>query len=282
MTSPRFRGGGGAGFRRGRPADRSPSHDAPDAALGRVVIGLQPVREVLRARGGEVRELQVEAGGGPKLDGLERLATGKGVPVRRVSGRELDALARGGRHQGAIALAPELAVLAEEELLAAVDAWSEPTPPLVLVLDGIMDPQNFGAVVRSAVALGASFVVWPEHASAPLSAAMFRASAGAVEHARLVRVRALPDLLRELRSRAFAVVVLDARGTSPIGAVDLTAPVALVVGAEDRGSRGPVRKEATALAHLPMSGTIDSLNASVAAALALYEVSRQRSKQSSE
>jgi 23S rRNA (guanosine2251-2'-O)-methyltransferase len=244
---------------------------------GRIILGLQPAREVLRAQRCKVHEVLLEAGGGPKLDGLERLATQRGAVVRRVGSRELDRLAKGGRHQGVIAFADDLEVLAKEDLLVAVDAWDEPAAPLVLALDGIMDPQNFGAAVRSAVALGASFVVWPEHASAPLSPAMFRASAGAVEHARLVRVRALPDILLELRARAFEIVVLDAQGTTDLAGVDLKLPAALVIGAEDRGSRGPVKRAATRIARLPMAPIIDSLNASVAAAIALYEARRQRS-----
>ncbi len=241
----------------------------------RLVFGLQPVRELLRAQKSEVVEVVVDERPSPKLEGLMRLAASRSAPIRSVSERELERLSKGGRHQGVIAVAAELRVLDEHDLLDAIDA--EGGEPLVLALDGIMDPQNFGASVRSAVALGASYVVWPEHASAPLSAAMFRASAGAVEHATLVRVRALPEVMRQLRSRAFEVVVLDARGPSLLSEVNLTHATALVVGAEDRGSRPTVRREATHLARLPITDTVDSLNASVAAAIALYEANRQRS-----
>lgn len=237
-------------------------------------MGIQPVREVIRARSSKVHEVLLEEGKNPKLDGLSKLASDNGAVVRRVPSRELDRIAKGGRHQGVIATADDLRVLAKEELLGDLEGAEA---PLVLILDGIMDPQNFGAAVRGAVALGARHVVWPEHASAPLSPAMFRASAGAVEHARLARVRALPDLIHDLVDRGFTVVVLDAKGESDIANVDLRGPVAIVVGSEDKGSRGAVRRAATTLARLPMTSTIDSLNASVASAIALYEVRRQRS-----
>lgn len=241
-------------------------------------MGIQPVREVLRAGRSRLHEVLVEEGRNPKLEGLAKLATDKGCTVRRVPQRELDRLAKGGRHQGVIAEAEDLRVQTKEQLLAALDAaTASGEKPTVLILDGIMDPQNFGAAVRGAVALGAGFVVWPEHSSAPLSPAMFRASAGAVEHASLTRVRALPDLIHDLVERGFTVVVLDAKGETDISGIDLASgPVAVVVGSEDKGSRGAVRRAASALVRLPMTGTIDSLNASVASALALYEIRRQR------
>ena len=126
------------------------------------------------------------------------------------------------------------------------------------------------------VALGATAVVWPEHRSAPLSPATFRASAGAIEHATLCRVTSLPPALDDLRARGVAVIGLDMTGEVAIDRVDLVGPVALVVGAEDKGLRKTVKRACDALARLPMPGPIGSLNASVAVAIALYEVVRQR------
>ncbi len=148
---------------------------------------------------------------------------------------------------------------------------------LLVALDEIQDPQNFGAVIRSAVAMGARAVVWPEHRSAPLSPATFRASAGAIEHATLCRVSSLPPALEALRERGVAVVGLDMTGPTSIDRVDLTGPVALVVGAEGKGLRKTVKRVCDTLARLPMPGPIGSLNASVAVAIALYECVRQRS-----
>jgi 23S rRNA (guanosine2251-2'-O)-methyltransferase len=239
--------------------------------VSRLISGLQPVREAIRARGPELEKVLIErgAGEGAQLDALARFASDHGVQVVRVVRAELDRLARGARHQGALAYAPELRLVTIDEVAAA-------RPSLVVALDELQDPQNFGAIVRSSVALGAASVVWPEHRSAPLSAAMFRASAGAVEHATLCRVRALPEALAVLRTAGLTVVGLDMHGDVTIDRVPLEGPVALVVGAEGKGLRKPVKQACDRLARLPMRGTIASLNASVAVGIALYEVARQR------
>jgi 23S rRNA (guanosine2251-2'-O)-methyltransferase len=216
-----------------------------------------------------VERVFVERGAGPKLDSLARFAEGKGIPVETIARSDLDRRAAGGRHQGAMALAPDLA------LVGVADLPIGPTS-VVVALDGVMDPQNFGAVIRSAVALGGSAILWPEHASAPLTPATFRASAGAVEHAVLCRVPSLPEALEALAARGVTAVALDAQGTVTLGEIDLRGPVAIVIGAEDKGTRRPVRRACRYTARLPMAGPIGSLNASVAGAVALYEVLRQR------
>jgi 23S rRNA (guanosine2251-2'-O)-methyltransferase len=236
--------------------------------VSRLVLGLQAVREAIRVRGKDLARVVVESGGGPQLDALARFATDQGAPVERVSRADLDRRAGGGRHQGVIALAPELQLTPPGKLLVGPET-------LLVALDGVMDPQNFGAVLRSAVALGATGVIWPEHASAPLSPATFRASAGAVEHAVLCRVGSLPAVLADLAARGARTVVLDAQAPRALHEVDLTGPLVIVVGSEDKGARRTVRR-AGELVRLPMAGPLDSLNASVAAALALYEARRQR------
>jgi len=241
--------------------------------VSRFICGLQPVREAIRARGAELEKVLVERGAGDEaqLDALARFATDHGVVVERVARGELDRLARGARHQGAIAWAPELRLVPLDEL--------EVGPGSVIVaLDELQDPQNFGAIVRSSVALGATAVVWPEHRSAPLSSAMFRASAGAVEHATLCRVPSLPEALARLKAAGVLVVGLDMNGTDTIDAVPLLDRVALVVGAEGKGLRKPVKLACDRVARLPMGAKVASLNASVAAGIALYEVARQRAR----
>lgn len=245
--------------------------------MARLILGIQPAREALRVHAGNVERvfLQADAGPtlGPTLEGLARYAEARGVPVEAVPRGDLDRRAAGGRHQGVIAVAPELRLVS----LAEVPVTASP-PSLLVALDGVMDPQNFGAVIRSAVALGASAILWPEHSSAPLSPATFRASAGAIEHATLCRVPALPEALFALTERGVTSVALDAQGPVELGALDLTGPVVIVIGAEDRGVRRPVRRACAHTARLPMAGPIGSLNASVAGALALYEVTRQRAR----
>jgi len=236
------------------------------------VCGLQPVREAIRAHGAKLERVAVEEKGreaSPQLEAVARFAGDHGARVERVPRAELDRIARGVRHQGVIAFAPELAILALDDLDLGGGS-------LLVALDEVQDPQNFGAVIRSAVSMGATAIVWPEHRSAPLSPATFRASAGAVEHATLCRVGSLPSALVALRERGVASIGLDMTAGTGLDRVDLRGPVALVVGAEGKGLRKTVKQACDALASLPMPGRIDSLNASAALAIALYEAVRQR------
>ncbi len=238
-----------------------------------MICGLQPVREAIRAHGSKLHRVEIEGvpGKQPQLDALARFAADQGIEVLRVERAHLDKWTKGARHQGAACLAPELALRALRDV-----HFENGEPALLLALDELEDPQNFGAILRSAVAFGASAVIWPEHRSAPLSPATFRASAGAVEHATLVRVGSLTQALAELTAREVQVVGLDANGDARLDEIDLTVPSVLVVGAEGKGLRKPVKTACARLARLPMTRTIGSLNASVAAALALYEARRQR------
>jgi 23S rRNA (guanosine2251-2'-O)-methyltransferase len=239
---------------------------------GRMICGLQPVREAIRAHGSKLARALVarEPRDAPQMEALARFATDHGVPVERVPRADLDRLARGVSHQGAIAFAEELRIVGIDDL--ALDAST-----LVVALDEVQDPQNFGAVIRAAVAMGATAVMWPEHRSAPLSPAAFRASAGSVEHATLCRVPSLPPALAKMRAAGMWIVGLDMAGTVAIDAVSLQRGVVLAIGAEGKGLRKTVKSVCDVLARLPMPGPIDSLNASTAAAIALYEVVRQRS-----
>jgi 23S rRNA (guanosine2251-2'-O)-methyltransferase len=241
--------------------------------VSRFICGLQPVREAIRARGAELEKVLVERGAGDdaQLDALARFAKDHGVTVERVTRLELDKLSRGARHQGTVAWAPALRLVTLDEVVAVPNA-------VVVALDELQDPQNFGAIVRSGVALGATAILWPEHRSAPLSPAMFRASAGAVEHATLCRVPSLNEALVRLKAAELMVVGLDMRGKENLDDVPLAGGVVLVIGAEGKGLRKPVKNACDRLARLPMHATIASLNASVAAGIALYEVARQRAR----
>src|SRR5262249_15146081 len=163
-------------------------------------------------------------------------------------------------HQGAAAWAPPLSLVDAATALAVPDF-------LVLALDGIQDPQNFGAAVRSAVALGATSVVFSEHSAAPLTPATFRASAGAIEHAPLARVLSLVKFLDEAAAAGAKIVGLTADAPLGLEDADLTGSVVLAVGSEHEGLGRAVRRRCTALARLTLRGPIDSLNASAAAAV---------------
>ncbi len=235
----------------------------------RLVTGLQPVREAIRVHGERIERVLVEDKGGPQIEAIARFATDRGVPtVGRLPRSELDRASKGARHQGAIAYVPDLAIVDLDTLLSRSLAGL-----VVVALDEIEDPQNFGAIIRSAVALGGSAILWPEHHAAPLSPATFRASAGAVEHATLCRVGSLPSALDRLREAGLTVLGLDANAERDIRGVSIgDGGVVLVIGAEGKGLRKPVKRACSDLTRLPMARTIDSLNASVAAGIALYEI----------
>ena len=244
--------------------------------MSRLVTGLQPVREAIRVHGDRLERVLVVDLGGPQIEAVARFATDRGSKVVKVPRIELDRIARGARHQGAIAYAPDLVLTSLHVLAHEIEAKEADIPPVFVALDEVEDPQNFGAVIRSCVALGATAILWPEHHAAPLSPATFRASAGAVEHARLCRVGALPHALEVLKKAGALIVGLDANGADDIRDLKADGPVVLVVGAEGKGLRKPVKRACDHLARLPMTSSIDSLNASVAAGIALYELVRNR------
>jgi 23S rRNA (guanosine2251-2'-O)-methyltransferase len=240
------------------------------SVAGRLVLGLQPVRECLRVHGHAVLEVALASGDSPKLAALERFALDRGVgSVVRLPRAELDRRAQGGQHQGVMALAPELALQDWAQVVRRPDL-------IAMALDRIQDPQNFGAVVRSAVATGGAALLWGEHASAPLTPATFRASAGAIEHATLCRVASLKDGLRAASEAGAQVIGLHAGGTDLLSSIDLRGPTVIVLGNEGDGLQPAVRRCCTRLASLLRTRSIDSLNASVAAAIALYETVQQR------
>lgn len=237
---------------------------------GRLVVGLQPVREAIRVHGGKLGSVWVDDRPLPRLDAVARFARDSGVEgIRRVPRKELDRLAGSATHQGVVAWAPALELTHWERLTGD-------TALLAIGLDHIQDPQNFGAVIRSAVALGGATVLWGENASAPLTPATFRASAGAVEHARLCRVPSLRGALQSAALAGVQVVGLDANASSNLHDLDLRGPTVMVLGSEHHGLGHGVRKACTSLARLASQDSIDSLNASVAVGIALYQAWIQR------
>jgi 23S rRNA (guanosine2251-2'-O)-methyltransferase len=244
----------------------------PTLPTGRLVVGLQPVREAIRIHGAALSAVALAEQESPRLDALQRFARDHGVArLERWPRARLDRASAGVSHQGAAAWAPALALLALEDLLADSQL-------IALALDKIQDPQNFGAVVRSAVGVAEAAIIWGEHAAAPLSTAMGRASAGSVEHARLCRVPSLVTALTQAAESGVQIVGLDAQASKGLSELDLRRPTVLVIGAEHSGIGGAVRRACSELARLVPTRKIDSLNVSVAAGMALYETSIQRMK----
>ena len=226
--------------------------------------------EALVSRGMPIERIHIsrETHSG-KLKEILDLAHEREVPIRKEERAVLDRMAEGVVHQGIIAVTAALSYSDFEVLFKA-------EKPVVVILDGVEDPHNLGAVIRTAEASGTSGIVVPERHSAPLSTTVVKASAGASAYVPIVRVKNLVNAIDELKERGLWVVGVDPAGTKNWTEYDYTGPVALVLGGEHRGLRRLVREHCDELVRLPMLGKIASLNISVAAAIVLYEVVRQR------
>jgi 23S rRNA (guanosine2251-2'-O)-methyltransferase len=242
----------------------------------RVVYGVNPVRELLRAGGEGVSELWLAEGGtrGAALGELERLGRERGAKVRTVPRQKLERLAGTDHHQGVVAVVADYRYLELDDLLAR--AASGERPALLVVLDGVEDPHNLGAVIRSACALGAHGLIIPKDRAAGVTPAVAKASAGAVERCPVVRVTNVARTIDSLKEARIWSVALAADAPEPLSRMDLTGPTALVLGSEGEGLRPLVRDRCDLAARIPMTGGLDSLSVSASAAISLYEVARQR------
>lgn len=256
-----------------RPPRRRPAAPAPPRED--LVYGRNTVLEAARA--GRLRRVLIATGHGQprdeRLDEIVRLAAaGAGsrrAAVEEVAVEVLDRLAPGGVHQGVVAEVAPRRYDSLKDVLAS-------RPTLLVALDSILDPQNLGAILRSAEAAGADAAILPERRSAPISAATAKASAGASEHVRLCKVPGLPSAISEIRRAQIWCLALDPRGEMLPWEFDFTQPVCVIVGGEGQGVHRLLRERADARVRLPMAGRVASLNASAAAAALLYEVARQR------
>lgn len=230
------------------------------------IYGVRPVIEALR--GGRRKVLEVlDATGSAQV---AQAAKAAGVFVQKVSQQRVAELASGAVHQGIVARVSPYPYVELEDLLS--------TPvPLVVVLDGVTDPHNLGAVLRVADAAGASGVVIPKDRAAGVTAAAVKASAGASEHVPVARVTNLRRVVDQMQRAGLWVYAAEVGGTE-YGDLDLTGPIGLVLGSEGRGVRRLVREGCDGAISIPMLGAVGSLNVSVAAAVLLYEARRQRGR----
>lgn len=237
-----------------------------------IIAGRNAVSEALRADRVLDSVLIARGERGGSLQVLAAKCRDKGIPVKEVDIRRLDAIA-GPHHQGiaAVAACKEYATL--DDLFALAEERGE--PPFFVVCDELEDPHNLGAVVRTAEAAGAHGVIIPKRRSAGLTSTVYKASAGAVEYLPVARVANVAETLKELKKRGLWIYGLDMDGETWCEA-DLTGAAALVVGSEGRGVGRLVKEQCDFVLSLPMRGRINSLNASVACGLLLYEVARQR------
>src|SRR5690242_10564586 len=231
-----------------------------------VLSGIHPIAEALRGGRALDRILIAQGAGGPRLQEIIDLARQANVPVRFEQRAALDRLAGSSAHQGVVALGAA-------QKYAALD--TVPDASMLVVLDGIEDPHNLGAIIRTAHAAGADAVVIPERRAAGLTDVVAKAAAGALEYLPVVRVVNTNRALEDLKRGGFWVYGPARRGTEDYARVEYGSPAALVLGAEGRGLHEQVRRHCDVLVRIPMAGEISSLNVSVAVGVALFDWRRR-------
>jgi 23S rRNA (guanosine2251-2'-O)-methyltransferase len=239
-----------------------------------LIYGINPVLEALRA--GRATSLRVSERGGGRLAEVIEAARRAGIDVTHVPAAALERAARGRVHQGVVADVTDPARIDLVDLIS-----DRSTPALIVVLDGIEDPHNVGAILRTADAAGATGIVRQSRHAAPLGGATAKASAGAVAHVKVADVVNIARALDELKEAGVWTVGLAGDASKRYHELDLTLPTAFVLGAEGAGLRRLVRERCDWLASIPLQGHVGSLNVSVAAGIALFEAVRQRGNPSS-
>ena len=243
------------------------------------VVGINAVASAVEHDADHVREVLVEAGAkNPRVAAIEEEARRRGIDVRRVAQQALDGVAGGLRHQGAAARYAAAKTLDEDDLPGLVEAAAGRA--LLLVLDGVQDPHNLGACLRSAAAAGVTAVVIPKDKAVQVNATVRKTSAGAADGIAVVRVTNLSRSLRELQKQGVWIYGLAGDAGASLYGIDLRGNVALVLGGEGEGLRRLTREHCDQLVALPMPGAaeagVESLNVSVAAGVCLFEAVRQR------
>ena len=236
------------------------------------IFGVHPVMETLKSGRRRVEQIHVSVGRQDRrVREVLSLASRKKVPVQRVPRESLDRLAGGGVHQGVVARVSGSGPVSVEEILASAG-----NRPFFLILDQVEDPRNLGAILRTAAGARVDGVFLPAHGSASLTPAVVKASAGHSERVRLAVAGNLVSLVEKLKERGIWVVGLEAGARTLWTEFDYSLPLALVLGGEGQGMRRLVREHCDVLVGIPLSAGVDSLNVSVAAGVALFEVVRQR------
>jgi 23S rRNA (guanosine2251-2'-O)-methyltransferase len=233
--------------------------------------------EALRARPEEIEQISVVEGhlsSGIAAEVFSR-ARESGIRIQKLPRERLATLSEGGVHQGLVAQVREYEYAGIEDLLELAREANQ--PPLLVVLDGIQDPHNLGAIIRSAHSFGAHGVVIAQDRAVGVTGTVAKASAGAIEHCRVARVVNISRALEQLKEEGLWVAAADPGSSTPAWSARLDGPMVLLVGAEGQGIREGVLKHVDLKVSIPMSGKVASLNASVSAGVLLYEAARQRS-----
>jgi 23S rRNA (guanosine2251-2'-O)-methyltransferase len=237
-----------------------------------ILSGINPILESLKAGHPLDRILIAKGAGGPRLQQIIDLARRASVPVRFEDRAGLDRLAGTPAHQGVIAMGAAKRYAELEDVA--------PAAQLLVALDGVEDPHNLGAIIRTAHAAGAGAVIIPERRAAGLTDVVAKAAAGALEYLPVVRTANVNRAIEQLKERGYWIYGLDERGNEDYDRVEYHTPTALVFGAEGKGLHELVRKHCDVLVRIPMEGRIPSLNVSVAAGIVLFEWKRRRARAS--
>ena len=238
-----------------------------------VVIGRNAVKELLSG-GRDVDKLYITSGEREgSINQLLGIAADRGIPITECDRTKLDSIAKGGRHQGIIAIAAERNYSSIEEIIAYAEERGE--PPFVVVCDGVEDPHNLGAIIRSAECAGAHGIIIPKRRAVGLTATVAKSSAGALEHMRVAKVTNLASAIDELKERGLWIYAADMDG-STYYKTDMKGATALVLGSEGFGISRLVKEKCDFIVSIPLYGHVNSMNVSCAAAVLLAEVARQR------
>ena len=238
------------------------------------IAGRNAVTEALRS-GRSLNKLYILDGArGGSIGEIQNLAKEAGVLVEFAKMEKLDKMAEGVRHQGVVASCAPIKFHEMEEVL--VKAKEKGEEPFLLLLDELQDPQNVGALIRTADAAGVHGVLMPQRRSCPLNAVVAKISAGAIEYVPVVKIGNISQTIDDLKKQGFWVVGADMLGETEYFKANLTGPIVVVIGAEGKGLGRLVKENCDVLVKIPMGGGVSSLNASAAGAILLYEVVRQR------
>ncbi len=237
------------------------------------IYGRNPIIEALKAKK-SIAKIFIRYGTqGPAVEQVKRLAREANVQVSQTDKQKFDRLGNTKDSQGMVALIEEFTAVTVEELLADTH---EQDPHFFLAVDNVTDPRNLGAILRSAECAGVHGVILPHRESSPITDTVVKTSAGAASHVRIARVGSLQKALDKMKAEGVVVAGLDADGDTDLLELDGYRPICLVVGSEGKGLRTAIKERCDNMIRIPMWGRVDSLNASVAAALVLYEVRRKR------
>jgi len=235
--------------------------------------GIHPILEMLRLQPKKVREVVIQQGkAGAKIQEIITLAQEQGVKVRFLPGQRFPS-SPDKTHQGVLAKTAPVSTCSLHELLKKA---GESEQPLIVALDSIQDPHNLGAIIRSAAAAGAIGVILPKDRSAPLNATAAKSAAGAMAHLKLCLVTNLVTSLQAVKEKGFWVYGAAGEAKRTVYETKFSDAVCLVIGGEDKGMRPLVREQCDELVSIPMAGSLNSLNASVAAGVILFEIVRQQ------